>query len=266
MLKYGFKTWIKIITLWMVLFLYCCSGFEFSPYDTYIPRDIRNSNEKNIQKIKSLELGNEYHFAVISDVHTSYDELDDCIKNINKQDDIAFVIITGDLTHSGHKDEYLQLYNLLAGFNMPVLAVIGNHDYFNNGGDVFRQLFGSVNYTFNIQNTKYIFFDSNFGADGYNVHPEWLLSIASDTVNTNRALLFAHIAPWSFINPEDSALKNEYLEVFELPLLCCSFFGHEHYFSLYEIPLICYTDCIEHHNYTLVSITAQGININRIYF
>lgn len=249
-----------------VLLMYACTGFEFSPYDTYIPQDLRNSNEKNIQKIKGLALSDNYHFAVISDVHTFYNELDACIKNINARGDIAFVVITGDITDMGLKDEFLQLYNLLTNLNIPVLAVIGNHDYFNDGGVVYRQLFGELNYSFDIQQTKYVFFDSNFGADGDNVHPDWLKDEVSGTAGVSRVLLFAHIAPWSFINPEDSVLKRLYLEAFELPQVACSFFGHEHYFALYEAPFMCYTDCLEHRNYTLVSVTTQDININRIDF
>lgn len=264
--RFYIKEFSKISLLWAVVFLSACTGFEFSPYDTFIPQGLRDSNAKNIQKIKESGLAEDYRFAVISDVHTSYDELDACIKHINGTGNIAFVVITGDLTHLGHKDEYLQLYNLLAGLNMPVLAVIGNHDFFTDGDAVFRQLFGELNYSFVVQRTRYVFFDSNFGAEGDNVQPVWLKDEVSDTTDAGRVLLFAHVAPWSFINPEDSVLRKQYLEVINMPRLACSFWGHEHYSALYETPFMCYTDCLAHRNYALVSVTAQSINITRVEF
>ncbi len=261
MFKLQIKTFHNTVILWSLLYLCGCSGFEFSPYDTHIPHEIINTNADNIQKIMELGLDSSYWFAVISDIHTSYDELSDGIRHINNRRDVAFTIITGDLTQTGMKDEYLQLYELLGSLNGPVVAVIGNHDYFNNGADIYDKLFGPRNFSCVVSHTKYIFFDSNFGAEGDNVHPDWLRAEASDTTETNRVLLFAHIAPWSFINPEDSVLKRHYLEVFDLPRLACSFFGHEHYFALYEAPFMCYSDCIAHRNYTLVSVTAQGIQL-----
>lgn len=249
-----------------LFFLYSCSKFDYSPYETNVADDIKNQTQKNVEKITGLNLGSNYNFAVISDIHTDYDDLTDVIEVINARGDIDFVIITGDLTHMGMKDEFLQLYYQLENLNVPVVTVIGNHDYFFNGADVYRTLMGSLNYSFIIQNTKYVFFDSNFGADGDNVDTGWLHSEVADTVSAAKTLLFAHIGPYSYINPEDSVLKRKYLEALSCPNLTYSFFGHEHKSLQNQNPDMFYVDCIGHRNYTDVSVTGQNIVITRIVF
>lgn len=51
------------------------------------------------------------------------------IDHVNRHHgDAARVIVTGDLAHRGDAESYARLARLLAGFDMPVSLLIGNHD------------------------------------------------------------------------------------------------------------------------------------------
>ena len=53
-----------------------------------------------------------------------------CVEDMMRNHpDAAFVAVTGDLTHDGSTQSYLQLKRLLAGLTLPTHLMIGNHDH-----------------------------------------------------------------------------------------------------------------------------------------
>ncbi len=62
-----FKRYHLIFFLFIIL--QSCQKLEFSPYSTYIPEELKNQNHKSINDIITLNLGNSYKFAILTDIH-----------------------------------------------------------------------------------------------------------------------------------------------------------------------------------------------------
>lgn len=261
----------KLFFYSMLFFLLClfflsCGKLEFSPYDTHVADEDKELSRINMTKINNLQLGESYSFAVISDTHNFYDDLNDFIFQINKLPDIAFVLITGDITQSGSLNDYNILYDCFLKLNKPVLTVIGNHEYFLNGEIIYKQMFGNINYSFLINDVKYIFFDSNIGSRPDNFKLNWLENEIMDTLTAKKHILFSHIAPYSFINESDSTSRIKFLQLLSYPHIIYSFFGHEHKWEHEADIKLVHVDCIEHRNFARVDINNDTVLINQIFY
>jgi len=69
-----------------------CDMFEAHPYDTYV-RGEKNLNTHFIRQIEAnLKDKKTFRFAFISDTQRWYDETEDMVADINRRNDIDFVI------------------------------------------------------------------------------------------------------------------------------------------------------------------------------
>ncbi|HEY9069496.1 MAG TPA: metallophosphoesterase [Candidatus Ozemobacteraceae bacterium] len=107
------------------------------------------SVQKSIQAQGTVgaDLSSDVTIAVASDLHVRDANLKAnrrLVEAVNRLPQVSFVAITGDLCDKiGTEEEYQRLEKLLAGFEDPLLAVPGNHDfmyrdYFNKNGDKIR--------------------------------------------------------------------------------------------------------------------------------
>jgi len=107
------------------------------------------SIQKSIQAqgTTGAELSSDVTIAVTSDLHVRDANIKAnrrMVEAVNRLPHVSFVAITGDLCDKiGTEEEYQRLEKLLAGFEDPILAVPGNHDfmyrdYFNKNGDKIR--------------------------------------------------------------------------------------------------------------------------------
>ncbi|MBN3037046.1 MAG: metallophosphoesterase [Candidatus Diapherotrites archaeon] len=78
------------------------------------------------------------------------DRLVQAIKEVNKEEAEA-VIVSGDITHEGLRDEFLLAKELIGRINAPTLVVPGNHDAKNYGFIKFQKFLGPRNW---LQNVK----------------------------------------------------------------------------------------------------------------
>jgi 3',5'-cyclic AMP phosphodiesterase CpdA len=75
-----------------------------------------------------------FRFAFISDTHisapngTQEDDLRRTVADINAMDDIAFVVITGDITELGTDAEIKLAKEILDGLKVKWYIIPGNHD------------------------------------------------------------------------------------------------------------------------------------------
>jgi Icc-related predicted phosphoesterase len=68
--------------------------------------------------------------AATADLHfttTRFSHLHDQLNRVREEADVF--VIAGDLTNYGHPDEMEPLLNVLVRLRLPVIAVLGNHDY-----------------------------------------------------------------------------------------------------------------------------------------
>ena len=103
-------------------------------------------------------------FVHISDTHIgspnggAEEDLRRTVKDINERNDIAFVVITGDITELGTDDELRSAKAILDGFKIPWYIIPGNHDagWSESGGESFIKTFGNDKFVFDQAGIRFI--------------------------------------------------------------------------------------------------------------
>ncbi|MBL0883615.1 MAG: PQQ-binding-like beta-propeller repeat protein [Chitinophagaceae bacterium] len=97
-----------------------------------------------------------FRFAFISDTHigspngSAEEDLRRTVVDINQMTDIAFVILTGDITELGTTEEIKKAKTILSELKVPYYIIPGNHDtgWSETGGVAFTQIFGYDKFIF----------------------------------------------------------------------------------------------------------------------
>ena len=105
----------------------------------------------------------QFKFAYLSDTHitegaASIDDLQACIDDINRNNELSFVIITGDITEFGADSEIELAKSILDKLNKPYYIIAGNHDekWSESGCNTFVKVFGYEEFEFDFQGIKFI--------------------------------------------------------------------------------------------------------------
>ncbi len=181
------------------LLLSSCNIFEIHPYSGDITGK-RNINVSNIARIEAATQGKDtLRYAFVSDSQRWYDEMEDCVQDINARGDIDFVIHGGDLTDFGLTKEFLWQRDILEEFKMPYVVVIGNHDCLANGEDLFAQIFGPLNFSFIAGKTKFLCLNTNaLEADYSRPIPDFeFIRSEREKGDYNRTVVSMHAKPTS---------------------------------------------------------------------
>ena len=96
-----------------------------------------------------LSLGNEFAFLVLTDIHIEHKNAHDFEKLtevIQGDDEIQFVVITGDITQHGVREDIEKFIAIARRFGVPCYPVIGNHDIFFENWTNWKSLIGSTRY------------------------------------------------------------------------------------------------------------------------
>ena len=97
-----------------------------------------------------------FRFAFITDTHigspngTAEEDLRRTVADINSMDNIAFVVVTGDVTELGTDEELALAKKILDELNVPYYIIPGNHDtgWSESGGLSFSRTFGNDKFHF----------------------------------------------------------------------------------------------------------------------
>ena len=97
-----------------------------------------------------------FRFAFISDTHigspngSAEEDLRRTVRDINAMDDIAFVVLTGDITELGTNEELKLAKQILDSLDVPWHIIPGNHDtgWSESGGVMFTTVFGYDKFSF----------------------------------------------------------------------------------------------------------------------
>jgi outer membrane protein assembly factor BamB/predicted MPP superfamily phosphohydrolase len=173
-------------------------------------------------------------FVHLSDTHvgsgTGADDLRRSVQDINEDNSIQFVIISGDITEFGADKEIQLAKQILDSLNKPWYIIPGNHDgnWSESGANTFKKVFG--NETFYFKAGKYVFLGTNCGPNmrmGPGQIPRenivWLDS-ALKTIPDKTPIIFVNHYP------QDSSLNNWFeaidrLKQKNIQLILC---GHGH--------------------------------------
>lgn len=186
-----------------------------------------------------------FKFAEVSDTHVGSDhaleDLQRTVNDINGQPDLAFVIISGDITEFGADAELRQAKAVLDGLHKPWYIIPGNHDtkWSESGGNTFRKVFG--NETFSFSYGGYHFIGTNSGPNmrmGPGQVPRenivWLDDILKGKDTTTPIIYINHY-------PQNEDLNNWYeaidrLKQHNIQLILCGHGHANHVFDFEEIP------------------------------
>lgn len=105
-----------------------------------------------------------FRFALISDTHigspngTAEDDLRRTVRDINSMKDIAFVVLTGDITELGTDEEIKLAKKILDSLNVPWYIIPGNHDsgWSESGGFSFVKIFGYDKFSFEYGGIRFL--------------------------------------------------------------------------------------------------------------
>lgn len=97
-----------------------------------------------------------FRFAFISDTHIgspnglAEEDLRRTVRDINSMNDVAFAVITGDITELGTNEELKLAKQILDSLRIPYYIIPGNHDtgWSESGGFGFTQTFGNDKFEF----------------------------------------------------------------------------------------------------------------------
>ena len=114
--------------------------------------------------VSSLTVGqtNQFKFAWLSDTHvggtTGAEDLSLTMHDINTMDDIAFVVLSGDITEKGFDWELQLAKAILDSLKKPYYIVPGNHDtkWSESGCSTFPRLFGNDRFVFDYGGFRFI--------------------------------------------------------------------------------------------------------------
>ena len=247
----------------------CSLPFEYSPHDIEVKSKFRDLTAGNLIKIKAIDRNKtSFKFAFISDSHTSYDDFEDQIKDINSRDDIDFVIHGGDLTLSSLHKEFTWFNEIIGKLNVPFLTVIGNHDHLSNGKAIYEKSFGKTNYVFTFRGCKFVMFD-NIIWERNNKDPEfeWFKENIKNDKEYNHVIPVSHIPPWG--DQYDNGNEYIYDEMMVEKGIKLSIHGHTHkyYFGKRydQIDYLVVGDTPDR-NYAVISIDKDNYSVERIDF
>lgn len=100
------------------------------------------------------EKNSSFRFALVTDTHIGNPnndiDLRRTVADINAQDDIDFVIHSGDVTEFGSDEELALAKSILDGLNKPLYILPGNHDanWSESGTNSFLRIFGAETFAF----------------------------------------------------------------------------------------------------------------------
>lgn len=177
-----------------------------------------------------------FRFAFLSDTHIgspdgrAEEDLRRSVDDINQMSDIAFVVVTGDITELGTDAQLLLAKDIFSRLKVPWYVIPGNHDFgwSESGGVSFRKTFGYDRFTFDYNGIRFVGCASGpviRMSDGHIPRDAviWLDSTREKTPSSLPLVFFNHY-------PLDNALDNWYEAVDRLKrhntlaVLC----GHGH--------------------------------------
>jgi len=105
-----------------------------------------------------------FRFAFISDTHigspngSSEEDLRRTVRDIVSRNDIAFVVLTGDITELGTNTELELAKKILDSLDIPWYIIPGNHDtgWSESGGVMFSTVFGYDKFSFEYNGIRFL--------------------------------------------------------------------------------------------------------------
>ena len=145
----------------------------------------------------------EFKYAWITDTHIgspgAANNLESVINDINNRKDIAFVVVTGDISEKGRDEELETAKSILDSLKAPYYVIPGNHDtkWSESGCLEFKDLWKDNKFAFNYKGVENIGMNSGIPWHGGGGHfavedLPWLDSVLAATPKNDQIIFYAH--------------------------------------------------------------------------
>lgn len=242
--------------------------FKYSIHQTNSEYSGSSYNTRNAEYIEDHynKPAEDFTFAVITDSHTYYDELDEAVELISANPDVKFVIHLGDFTDTGLVFQYGMTAEILEELPLPFLAVLGNHDTLGNGLKIYKDIFGPADFHFTCNGVLFIIGNNNnWETDLGDIEP--VLDILESHQDARYRIIITHIPMYNTDRFSEEMLEN-YANICTTYNVDLSLHGHTHRhqyipdFTSRSKMLI--ADGVLNRKYYLVHIKSSGIEYERI--
>ncbi|MES2780796.1 MAG: metallophosphoesterase [Bacteroidota bacterium] len=209
-----------------------CEKFESSPHQVFDNNTPRNINQHNIDKLLATTTTNDtLRIIFTGDSQRYYDEAESLVKKVNSMKDIDFLIVAGDISDFGLRQEFEWMNNIFSGLHVPYVSVIGNHDVIGNGQRTYEYMFGHKDFSFVYKHTKFIFHNTNsreYSFNGQVPNMNWLTQQCQPEAGVSYIIPVSHVPPYD--GDFDKNLEQQYAKTLRnTPGLLISLHGHHHH-------------------------------------
>lgn len=195
-----------------------------------------------------LSQAQSFKFAFVTDTHignkTAAEDLRRTVQDINANNDLSFVVLTGDITEFGADTELHLAKQILDSLNKPWHIIPGNHDsnWSESGSNSFKRIFGAE--TFSFTHGGYLFAGTSSGPNmrmGPGQVPRenivWLDSVLNNMKKPDMPVIYLNHYP------QDSAQNNWYdaidrLKKRNVQMLLCGHGHNNHRYTFEGIPAV----------------------------
>jgi 3',5'-cyclic-AMP phosphodiesterase len=208
-----------------------CDLFEYSPnqaFDRDTPRDL---NARNVERLLKSAPDDTITIAFVGDSQRFYDHIQAFVKKVNNFPEVDLVLLAGDISDFGLLNEFEWVHEKLSRLQAPYIAVIGNHDVIANGENVFRRMYGPLDFSFVYDSIKFVIHNTNGleypGKDVPDIG--WL----ADELQQSEDPSIKHFITVSHVPPDHGDFKPHLVEPYsallrDTPGLLVSLHGHVH--------------------------------------
>jgi len=166
--RYGLKVCLYIVIFILLIFV------AYRIYLIAFETDFNSLNIDNIDKVQKLEKKEAgFSFAVTGNIKNSIDVFDTKLVRKINNDNLDFVISTGNAVWDGAEDKYRVLNKSLKKVKVPVIMGIGDNEVSDGGTLRFYKHFGPLYFSFSIGDSYFIFLDTT-GETAEAWQREWL--------------------------------------------------------------------------------------------
>ena len=207
-----------------------CDQFEFSPNQSFDHSSPSDLNAQNLARLRLHAEDDTVTVVFAGDTQRWYDEQERFVKKVNSLENVDLVLLAGDISDFGILQEFKWVQKRLSALRAPYFGIIGNHDMVANGRQIFRQMFGPLNYSFVYGGIKFIAHNTNgLEAPGEHIPDlDWLARELHNTDSAKYIVTVSHVPPFNAMEFGAESVK-PYTDLLQnTPNLLLSLHGHVH--------------------------------------
>lgn len=263
----------NLYTLLSCLLLVGCDLIDYHPYDVRISGET-DVNAHNIEKIEVKCKGKTtIRFVTMGDSQRWYDETEEFVNEINKRDDIDFVIHGGDISDFGLTKEFLWQRDIMNKLKVPYVVLIGNHDSLGTGEETYKAVFGPTNFSFIAGNVKFVCLNTNALEYDYSEPiPDFTFmekELTDREGEFEKTVVSMHAQPFADVfNHNVAKVFQHYVNQYPGIQFCTAAHDHSHDDRVLFDDGMHYiiSDCMKHRSYLVFTITPENYKYELVEF